>query len=139
MVVVLHAMRRLGGIFSSVKFRKSFCGTLEYMAPEILKHKHYNSNADMWSLGVLLYEMLHGRSPFKGNSFHDTMANVLKDELIFGEFIKEDTKEVINVMLNLDFDERPKVCEILDSSWARRIEAEMNMPETTSEYTFQSI
>ena len=44
--------------------RVTFCGTFEYMAPEIVNELPYNSSIDIWSLGVLLYELLHGYSPF---------------------------------------------------------------------------
>lgn len=43
--------------------RTSFCGTFEYMSPEIILNNIHSSKTDVWSLGVLLYEMLHG-SPF---------------------------------------------------------------------------
>jgi serine/threonine protein kinase len=103
------------------------------MAPEVLKHKYYNSNADIWSLGVLLYEMLHGRSIFKGARMHDTIANILRSVIYFEEYVKEDAREVISVILNKDYEERPKACEILDSAWARRIEAELHRPETVED------
>ena len=45
--------------------RNTFCGTTEYMAPEMLNQKKYGKEIDVWSLGILLYEMLHGHSPFK--------------------------------------------------------------------------
>jgi len=45
--------------------RKTFCGTYEYMAPEIVKETPYDKSVDIWSLGILLYELLHGYSPFR--------------------------------------------------------------------------
>ena len=44
--------------------RDTICGTCEYMAPEIINEQPYNCSIDIWSLGVLLYELLHGYSPF---------------------------------------------------------------------------
>lgn len=45
--------------------RATFCGTYEYMAPEIVKEMPYNESIDVWSLGVLLYELIHSFSPFR--------------------------------------------------------------------------
>ena len=47
--------------------RNTFCGTLEYMAPEMITSKPHNHQIDVWSLGILLYELVHGRAPFRGN------------------------------------------------------------------------
>ena len=44
--------------------RKIFCGTYEYMAPEMIFDQEYDYRIDIWALGVLLYELLHGFAPF---------------------------------------------------------------------------
>ena len=49
----------------------SICGTYEYMAPEILFNKVYDYKIDLWSLGILLYELLHGIPPYEGRSYKD--------------------------------------------------------------------
>ncbi len=100
--------------------RKSFCGTAEYIAPEIIKGLAYDEKADIWSLGVLLYEMLHGRSPFSGKE-KDVATKVLQNKLVFAPEISEDAKSLILSMLSNDPSARPDVAAIFDSAWARRM------------------
>lgn len=47
-----------------MKKRSTFCGTYEYMAPEIFRNHKYSKEVDIWSLGILLFEMFHKYSPF---------------------------------------------------------------------------
>nr|AML76350.1 putative LOV domain-containing protein [Phaeomegaceros coriaceus] len=61
----------------------SFVGTEEYIAPEIISGGGHSSAVDWWALGILLYEMLYGRTPFRGRNRQKTFSNVLNKELTF--------------------------------------------------------
>lgn len=49
--------------------RSTFCGTYEYMAPEMIHEQQYDHRIDIWALGVLLYELIHASAPFPAETF----------------------------------------------------------------------
>lgn len=63
----------------------SFVGTEEYIAPEVIKGCGHTSAVDWWTLGILVYEMLFGTTPFKGKNRNTTFANILRDDVPFPE------------------------------------------------------
>lgn len=62
---------------------KSFVGTHEYLAPEVISGAGHGSAVDWWTLGVFLYEMMYGRTPFKGEDNEKTLINIIKQPLTF--------------------------------------------------------
>nr|AML78000.1 putative LOV domain-containing protein [Viola canadensis] len=66
----------------------SFVGTEEYIAPEIISGAGHTSAVDWWALGILLYEMLYGYTPFRGKTRQKTFANVLHRDLKFPSSIQ---------------------------------------------------
>jgi protein-serine/threonine kinase len=63
----------------------SFVGTEEYIAPEVIKGCGHTSAVDWWTLGILIYEMLYGTTPFKGKNRNATFASILRDDAQFPE------------------------------------------------------
>lgn len=61
----------------------SFVGTEEYVAPEMVRGEGHGFAVDWWAIGVLMYEMAYGRTPFKGQNRKETFRNVLQKELEF--------------------------------------------------------
>ena len=93
--------------------RQTFCGTYEYMAPEIFESENYFSAVDVWSLGVLLFELFHGRSPFVGNSIFSIYKNIIKEAIQFNDDFDELGKDLIWKILRLNPLERLTALEIL--------------------------
>lgn len=72
---------------------KSFVGTHEYLAPEVITGNGHGSAVDWWTLGVFLYEMIYGRTPFKGENNEKTLLNIMKQPLSFPRLNTSSGKE----------------------------------------------
>lgn len=95
----------------SVEKSNSFVGTEEYVAPEVVSGKGHGFNVDWWSLGVVLYEMLYGTTPFKGDNRKETFYRILtKEPELTGE--KTTLRDLIGKLLEKDPDRRIQVDEI---------------------------
>lgn len=82
----------------------SFVGTHEYLSPEIIKGEGHGSAVDWWTFGIFLYELLHGKTPFKGNGNRETLFNVVGKQLNFpdGSNISFAAKDLIRGLLAKD-------------------------------------
>ena len=93
--------------------RSTFCGTLDYMAPEMIKGQQHSSEVDIWALGVLLYEFLHGYSPFESARDMDKCQKIVNCKFVFDESISENAKDLIQRMIQVQQDSRIKLREAL--------------------------
>ncbi|XP_053572400.1 protein kinase C theta type isoform X2 [Bombina bombina] len=76
----------------------TFCGTPDYIAPEILLGQKYNYAVDWWSFGVLLYEMLIGQSPFHGTDEDQLFQSIRMDDPVYPRFLSVEARNIL-VML----------------------------------------
>ncbi|XP_072927614.1 serine/threonine-protein kinase 17A-like [Hemitrygon akajei] len=120
----------------SIEEIKEITGTPEYVAPEILNYEAISTATDMWSIGVLVYVMLTGVSPFLGDDRQTTFLNISKVDIDYSEDIFEGISDLainfIQSLLIKDPRKRAKAEQCLKHPWLSP-EVEVKKPITESE------
>ncbi|CAJ2664443.1 unnamed protein product [Trifolium pratense] len=80
----------------------SLCGTTEYMAPEILLGKGHNKDADWWSVGVLLYEMITGKAPFTHTNRKKLQEKIIKEKIKLPPYLTGEAHSLLKGLLQKD-------------------------------------
>jgi calcium/calmodulin-dependent protein kinase I len=112
------------GFAKKVKNPKSLttqCGTPGYVAPEILEGKQYDTQADMWSLGVIVYILLGGYPPFIEQNQRELFRKIRKGQYEFHDEywgqVSADAKSLISQLLTVDPDKRYDAKGALSNKW----------------------
>lgn len=100
--------------FGLAKFIKAeekaltFCGTPEYLSPEVILGKGHNRPADWWSLGILIYEMIFGLPPFYNSNMQAMYRKIIREEVVFkpGVTISANAKDIILKLLDKNPEKR---------------------------------
>ena len=83
--------------------RHTFCGTLDYISPEMAQGADYDQKLDNWAIGVLAFEFLTGKPPFEGNTQAPSkLASIKKGEIRFPNFMSWEAKHFVSGLLDID-------------------------------------
>ena len=100
--------------------RKTFCGTPEYIAPEMLMKKGHDTRVDIWSIGILMFELLSGYSPFVAKTNQELYQNIRRLKIQWPKDMPPLAKNLISKILKLNPVDRPSFDEILDHQWFKQ-------------------
>ncbi|KAL0098306.1 serine/threonine-protein kinase aurora-1-like protein [Phycomyces blakesleeanus] len=101
--------------------RATFCGTLDYLSPEMIETQIHNEKVDIWSLGVLCYELLVGTPPFEViDSVTYTYMRIKQVDLKFPPYISLEARRFITKILVHDPSKRPSIMELENDPWLKR-------------------
>eukprot|EP00397_Hematodinium_sp_SG-2012_P057102 GEMP01071086.1.p1 GENE.GEMP01071086.1~~GEMP01071086.1.p1 ORF type:complete len:365 (-),score=69.05 GEMP01071086.1:44-1138(-) len=109
--------------------RKTMCGTLDYLAPEMIKGDRHDHRCDVWSLGVLMYEFLVGNAPFESQTKQDTQLKITSAEPLFptrlrgspeSSQVSQEAQELVKAMLAKEPKDRISIKDVRNHPWIKR-------------------
>lgn len=99
--------------------RKTMCGTLDYLPPEMVDGHYYNDTVDQWCLGVLCYEFLVGKPPFEAEDTENTYRNIRKLNIYYPSFMSSGARDLIAQLLQRNHSERLRLKDVMQHPWIK--------------------
>ena len=109
----------LSAILKELDSRKTFCGTLDYLPPEIIREEQYGFSVDIWSLGILFYEFLTGYPPFSSTNSQQTFLNIVNQQLNFPSNISQNSVRLITRFLDKDPEKRITLKQFINDPYVK--------------------
>ncbi|XP_026380279.1 serine/threonine-protein kinase Aurora-3-like [Papaver somniferum] len=108
-----------GWSVQSNKKRHTMCGTLDYLAPEMVENKGHDYSVDTWTMGILCYEFLFGVPPFEAETQNETFRRIMKLEYSFPPtpHVSVEAKNLVRLLLVKDPSKRLPLSKILVHPW----------------------
>ncbi|XP_028635972.1 aurora kinase B isoform X2 [Grammomys surdaster] len=99
--------------------RKTMCGTLDYLPPEMIEGRMHNEMVDLWCIGVLCYELLVGNPPFESPSHSETYRRIVKVDLKFPSSVPSGAQDLISKLLKHNPSQRLSLAQVSAHPWVR--------------------
>jgi serine/threonine protein kinase len=99
--------------------RRTMCGTLDYLPPEMVEQKTYNTKVDNWTVGVLCYELLVGNPPFETENQNMTYQRIVNTEYAFPPHVKPRAQDLIKRLLQYKANARLELEKVQRHDWVR--------------------
>ncbi|EFO26867.1 AUR protein kinase [Loa loa] len=100
--------------------RETMCGTLDYLPPEMVRGEKHDDKVDLWSLGVLCYELLVGKPPFESKTHNETYKLIANVKYTFPCHVSEGAKDLITKLLVKDPAARLPLRDVMEHPWIRQ-------------------
>ncbi|WVZ60671.1 hypothetical protein U9M48_010662 [Paspalum notatum var. saurae] len=102
--------------------RHTLCGTIDYLAPEMIEKKAHDYAVDNWTLGILCYEFLYGSPPFEADEQDDTLRRIVRVDLTFPSTpcVSSEAKDLISKLLVKDSSKRLSLEDIMKHPWIKK-------------------
>ncbi|CAF0908469.1 unnamed protein product [Rotaria sordida] len=97
--------------------RTTLCGTLDYLAPEMLNGSGYDEKIDLWCLGIFTYEMIVGKPPFDSQNQQDTIRLIRTNQLSFPSTISNDARHLISQLIRPNPSDRMPLNQVIQHQW----------------------
>lgn len=104
--------------FKDTLLTDTVCGSPLYMAPELLQNQKYNIKSDVWSLGIIMYEIVMKNHPFKSNNISDLINKINNNKpILTNSSFSIECKELINNLLIVDYTKRLDWDDVFTNNW----------------------